>query len=152
MTGIIFDTAAKAGLSQHFHIKVGTFGNPLCLQKLVLTLEISDPFLQLSLNILAGTVDLFLWNNIVGRREDGNMLELRHHLAKQRIHFADTVNLISEKLDPDQIISALCRIDLDRVASYTEAAAVQIHIIAQVLDRNQLMNDLITVLLHAGTQ
>ena len=72
------------------------------------------------------------------------------HLAVQGIHLGDPVDLIPEKFHPDQVFPALGGIDLDHVSPHPEAAPVQIHVVAVVLDRHQGPQHVISVFVHPG--
>ena len=152
VAGIVFDTGAEAGLPHHFNVKIGAFRNALGFQEHIFSLEVFHPLAQLLLNVVTGCIDLFLWDNIVGGRVDHHMLQLSVDAAGQLIHFADAVDLIAEPLNPENVITALGREDLQRVAADPEIAALEGHIIAGILDRHKFMQDLIPVLFHAGSE
>ena len=152
MSRIVFDTGAEACLPHHLDVKIGSLRNPLCLEKLVLTFEIPDSLFELRFDIVTGFVDFLLRHNIVRSRIDHDMLQLRMHSPRERFHLGDPVNLVTEELDPDQILAALRGINFNRVSMNPEIAALQILVISLILNRDQLFDNLVAVLVHAGPQ
>ena len=152
MTGIVLDSRTEACLSHHLHIKICPFRDSLCLQKLVLTLKKGYLFFHFRKDIFRCPHHLFFRYNIVGRREDRHMFQLRFHLSGQRLDLHDPVHLVPEELDPVRLASRISRKYFQHITSYPEASALEIHLISRVLDIDQLMDHLIPVLLHSGTQ
>ena len=88
----------------------------------------------------------------MGCRENGNMLQNGMQLPCQGIHLGNPVDFVSEKFHPDQIVSALGRINLHTVPSHPETAAAQIHVIPVILYINQFPQNLVPFLYHTGPQ
>ena len=80
------------------------------------------------------------------------MVQFRVDLPCERLHLCNTVDLISEKFDADQIVAALCRVHFHHISSDTESCTLDIHIITIVLNVDQLPEHFISVLHHAGAQ
>ena len=80
------------------------------------------------------------------------MVQLCVDFPCQRLHLGDPVDLISEKFDADQIVSALCRVHFHYISPDTESCTLYIHIITIVLNVDQLPEHFIPVLHHTGTQ
>ena len=152
MSGIVLYAGAETRLPQHLHIKIGALRDPLSLDQLVLPLEEAYLLLQFDLNVVAGPLNLLCRHHIMGGREDGDMVEHRMHLARQRLHLGDPVNLVPEKFHPDQIVSALGRVDLYHISMHPESPPLQIHIIAVILDVHQFPQHLVPVLDHTRPQ
>ena len=152
VAGIVFYAGTETGLPHHLHIEIGALGNALSLQEHVLSLKILHAVPQLHLNVVTGGVDLFLGDDIVGGGIDQHVLELAVDAAGQGVGLADPVDLVSEPLDAQNELTALGGKDLDRVAADAEVAAVERHIIAGVLDRHQVADHLVAVLLHTGPE
>ena len=104
MTGIVLDSRTEACLSHHLHIKICPFRDSLCLQKLVLTLKKGYLFFHFRKDIFRCPHHLFFRYNIVGRREDRHMFQLRFHLPEAS---ALEIHLISRILDVDQLMDHL---------------------------------------------
>ena len=80
------------------------------------------------------------------------MLHLCMHCAGQRIYLCNTVDLIAEKFNPQNIVTALRRIYLQHIPAHAETAAVKIQIIAVVLDIDQLADHVVPILDHTRAQ
>ena len=152
MPRIVLDPAAESGLPHHLDVKVCPLGDPLGLDELVLGLKILHLLPHLGLNILTGPVDLLLRHHIVGGRPYHHMVKARVHPSGKLLHLADPVDLIAEPLDPDQVLAALRRIDLHRIPPDPEIAALQGQVIPRILDRYEIPDHLVPVLLHPGPQ
>ena len=152
VAGIVLNTGAEPGLPQHLDIKIRPLRDALRLQKLVLSLKIFHPLRQFLLNLYAGNINLLLRYDIVRCRIDHHMLQRGMYLSRQRIRLRDPVYLIPEKLNTDQMLAALCRIDFHHITTHPEATAVQIHIIAIVLHLDQSPDHVVAIPLHTGPQ
>ena len=152
MSGIVLDPAAESRLAHHLDVEVGPLRDPLGLNELVPGLEELDLFAHLRLDVLTRPVDLLLGHHVVGSRPDHDVGQLSMDAARQLLHLADAVDLVAEPLDADQVVAALGRVHLDGVSPHAEIAAVQRKVVSRVLDRDQLLDHLVAVLLHAGTE
>ena len=152
MSGIVLNTGTEAGLPHHLDVEIRPLGDTLRLNQLVLSLEITNPFLQFLLNVLTGKIDLLLRNDIVRSRIDHDVLQTRVHTPVYELHLTDPVNFVTEKLHPDQILTSLRRIDLNGISPHTEITSLQTLIISLILDGNQITNHIVPVLLHARSK
>ena len=59
------------------------------------------------------------------------------HAPAQRVDLADRVDLVAEELDADRRALLVGREDLDHVAAHAERAAVEVDVVALVLDVDQ---------------
>ena len=80
------------------------------------------------------------------------MLQCRIDFSRQRIRLTDPVDLVSEKLYPDQTITALRRIDLQYISPHPEGRALHVHLIPVILKRDQLLYHFIALFYHARSQ
>ena len=69
---------------------------------------------------------------------DSNRVELAHFLAGQRIELVDGLDLIAEERDAPGAILVVRRENLDRIAAHPERAALEIAVVAAVLQFDQL--------------
>ena len=152
MAGVVFNAGAEAGLPHHLDVKIGSLGDPLGLEQHVFSLEIFHALPQFLLNVVAGGVDLFLRDDVVGGGIDHHVFELSMDAAGQLVHLADTVDLIAEPLYAEDEIAPLGGEDLQRVAADPEITALQGHVVAGVLDRHKLLQDFVPVFFHAGAE
>ena len=152
VAGVVLDAGAEAGLPHHLNVKIGPLGDALGLQEHVLALEVFDALAQLLLDVVAGGVDLLLGDDVVGGRVDHDMLQLAVDPAGQLVDLADAVDLVPEPLDAEDKVTPLGGEDLNGVAPDPEVGPLQGHVIAGVLDRHQLLQDLVPVFFHAGPE
>ena len=82
-------------------------------------------------------------------RENGNMPNHRVALARQRVHFADAVDLVAEKFDTDGHIVHIGEVDLNNVAPHAEFVSHEVEVVALVLQRHQAVHQLIAAHVHA---
>ena len=78
-------------------------------------------------------------------RIDGHLVELPQRLAAQRIDLGDPVDLVAEELDAQRPRLLVGGEDLDDVAAHAEGAAVEVVVVALVLDVDQLAQQLVAV-------
>ena len=85
-------------------------------------------------------LDLLALHRVVRGRVDGEVVELGQHLAGHRVEVRDRLDLVAEQRDPVGRLH-VGRLHLDHVAADAELAAAQHHVVARVLDRDQLLED-----------
>lgn len=88
----------------------------------------------------------------MGSRKDSNMLSFCFDLAGQGVDLSDTVNFVSEELHPNCKFAFFGRKNLQYITAYPESSPVKVHIIAVILDINQLPDHIIPVFLHSGAK
>jgi hypothetical protein len=91
--------------------------------------------------------------NVVGGREDEQLLHLADHLAGQRVQVVQPLHLVAEHLDPDGEL-LVDREDLDGVAPHAERAAREGQVVAGVLlgDQGPQQVVAVTLLPHLDLQ
>ncbi len=89
--------------------------------------------------------------DVVGRREDVELLVLGDHLAGHGVQRHHPLDLVTEELDPDRGL-LVDREDLERVPAHPEGAAGERHVVAGVLDLDQPAQDRVAVVLVADAQ
>ncbi len=80
------------------------------------------------------------------------MFEICLDFTGKRINLPDAVDFIPEKFDADCVFTGLNRKDLHYVAPNSEFVADKIHVIAFILDFDQLFQQFVSALFHAGAQ
>ena len=85
-------------------------------------------------------------------RKNSNVIQLQLCLAGQRVNLHYAVNLVPEKLHPVGHTVRIGRKDLQDISPHPEGTAVKVHVIAGILNIDQLVNHLIPVFLHARTK
>ena len=101
---VVLDSGTEAGFFHHFYIEVGTLGDTLRFNQLILALEIGNLFFHFFQDRIGCFLDFFLWNNVMGCRENRSMLQFIVDLTCQNIYFCDAVNLISEEFYADRAV------------------------------------------------
>ena len=73
---VVFYAGADTGLSNHFHIKVGSLGDSLCFQEFIFFFKILYSLVQFRKDILAGDTEFIHRNDIGACRENHRVLKL----------------------------------------------------------------------------
>ncbi len=144
VAGVVLDPIAEADLAHHLEVVFGTHPQSLGLEQLVLAREHLKPVAELGLDLDDGPLHVLARSHVVGARVDGDVVELAEDLAGQRIEPDDAVDLVAEQLDADRVL-LVGREDLDRVAARPELAPHEVHVVALVLDVDQLLKDEVAI-------
>ena len=152
VAGIVFDPLAIADLPHHLDIVAGALRDALGFQEAVVRLELFNTLLQ----VLLDFPDMFLHMRrircVMRCREKGCVLQRRQCVAADRLDDGDPFNLVSEEFHADRLLVLARGNDLDHVAPDAEGTAVKIRIVALVLDVNQVPDQLLATVFHAGAQ
>ena len=138
-SGIVFNSLAKADFLKHFNIIPGSLLNTLGLQQLSLPAEICQPFFQLLFDFLNSLFHFFLGDDVVRRRVNSDMLQIRFDFSGQRIKLADPVHFITEKLHPHCRIIGLGWKYFHYISSYPELVSDKVYIISLILKLYQFL-------------
>jgi hypothetical protein len=111
-------------------------------------LEELDLLLELVPDLDQRAVDRRPRRDVLRRRKHGDVVELREHLARQRVEVRDLLDLVAEERDPVRRLR-MGRLDLDDVPFDPETAAPEQRVVAGVLDVDQLAQDEVAVRLFA---
>ncbi len=141
---VILDPRAIADLHEHLHVVPRPRRQPLRLQELALFLQLLEPLLQLLADALDGPLDPFLGQDEVLGRVDIHLLVRLEHAAGQRVDRRQPLDLIAEELDPVAELF-IGRPELDHVAAHPELAPLERHVVAFVLDVDELQEHLVAV-------
>ena len=80
------------------------------------------------------------------------MPQLQLSLSGQPVNLRNSLHLIPEKLNPIGLASGIGRKHLQHISPHPEGSPMEVHIIACILNINQLMNNLIPVPHHPRPQ
>ena len=142
MHRVVFDAGAIARFLHHLQVVHRALPEPCGLEHLALALELVQPLLELVLDIADRDAEFVGGRHKVLGREDVDFESFDKQLAGEWIDFDDTLDLVAEELDADRDFF-ICRKDLERVAADSERSADQRHIVAVVLDVDQLADDFV---------
>ncbi len=93
-------------------------------------------------------LDRRLRRHVLGRRPDRQVVELRVHLAGERVEVRDLLDLVAEERDAVRGLGVR-RLHLEDVALHPEAAAAEDRVVADVLRVDQLSEHVVAVVLGA---
>ena len=135
---IILDAVAGAGRLDHFDVELRALLQPLRFQQPAGGVEALKLLLQLLLNALDRLVQRRLRRHVVRIRVNLHQREVLRLLARQRIELGDAFHLVAEHADAPGAILLVGREHLDGVAAHAEIAAGEGYIVAPVLKRHQI--------------
>ncbi len=136
---IVLDAGAVAGRLQHLQIEAGALLQPLGFQQLPVLLEPGEALLQLRLDVADGLADRRARRDVVAVGVDRHGIERGGALARQGIELVDLLDLVAEEAEPPGAVLVMRREDLDRVAAHPEGAAREVLVVAPVLQRHELL-------------
>ena len=151
MAGVIFDSFAGADFHHHLDIVVGALLQALRLQQFSVIPEPLQPLFQLRFDGFGHQLHVIPVGDVMGRRENGNVVPHAGNLPGHRVHLFNGINFIAEHLHTDRLFAA-GRIDIDNISPGSEGATVKIHIVSVVLHIHQFPNHVRPIHLHTRPQ
>src|SRR5262245_29074107 len=149
MTRVVLNPMAIAHGTYHLQIELRPLCDPLGLEQLILFLEIGDAFIEFFFNTGNRSLVSIRRDQIMGVRVDRDLGKLSDRLAGQRIDFMNRLNHIAEQFDADRNCFVRRGKDLDDVASRPKRAAMEIDVVAGILNFEELGEDLFWTYLHS---
>ena len=146
---VVLDPVAKAELAHHFEVVLGALSDPVRLEHHSLRLEVLHLLLELVPDLDRSALDRRRRGDVLRRREHRDVVELREHLAGERVEVRDLFDLVAEERDAVGGFGVR-RLDLDDVALHAEPPSPENRVVAGVLDVDQLAQDEVAVGLLAG--
>ena len=144
MARVILDSRAEAHRLDHFQIVVRAHLQALRFEELAFLLELLQSLAQLVLDGADRPIKLRTCGNVVGSRPNGKGLVLVEHLTRDVVDLGDRLHLIAPEFHANGIVS-IRREHVERVAANTEGAALELVIVAVVLDVDQLMDNVVAL-------
>ena len=148
---VVLDAGARADLPHHLDVVRRAHPQPLRLEQLALALERRELVLELELDAPDRPLHPLRAGDVVGGREDVELLVLGDDLAGDRVQRHQPLDLVAEELDADRVL-LVDREDLEGVAADPERAAGEGHVVAGVLDLDEPAQDRVAVVLLAHLQ
>ncbi len=99
--------------------------------------ELRHLLLQLGADVVDGPLDRGRRRDVLRRRPDDEVLERRHHLARERVEVRDRLHVVAEERDAMRGLR-VGGLHLHHVALHAEAAAAQHRVVAHVLALDEL--------------
>ena len=137
MTGIVLDAVAVAQLLDHLQIQLGPLLQTLRLHQAPARLEGRQAFQQFLPDVGRGPLEVVLGGDEVAGRIDDGLAHFRQYVPGQRIHLAHGVDVITEKFDTQGPLVMVGGDDLQHVPAHTKRAAMEVIVVAFVLDFHQ---------------
>ena len=149
--GVVLDAGAEPDLAHHLDVVGGAHPQPLGLEQLALPLQLGQPVGELQLDAGDRLLHPLRARDVVGGREDVELLVLGDHLTGQRVQRHQPLDLVAEHLDPHgQLL--VDREDLDGVAPDPERPAGEGQVVAGVLHLDEAAEQLVALDLHADLE
>ena len=144
--------AQRAGRGDHLEVEIGALLEPLRLEQPPFGLQFLQPLGKLVADRLHRLLERRAGRHIVRVGIDLDAVEARDLLAGQRIELGDLLDLVAEEADPPGGVLIVRREDFEVVAAHPEIAAREGLVVALVLQRDELADDLALVLGRALLQ
>ena len=152
IAAVIFDAAAIADLPHHFQVVFGALFKALRFENFARVLKrLHLPF-QILFDHRQGVSQLFRADGVLAGGEDRDVGKLVQAVARQRLHFENAVDLVPEKFHPDRHLRIGGGKDLHRIPAHPEGGALEIHVVAGILQFDELAHEGVPLHLHAGAQ
>ena len=148
---VVLDAGAAADLAHHLDVVGRAHAQPLRLQELPLALELREPVDELGLDACDRPRHALRPRDIVRRREDVELLVLRHDLTGHGMQGHEALDLVTEHLDAHGM-GLVDGEHLERVATHAERAALEARVVAGVLDVDEAPQQRVAVMLLAHAQ
>ena len=141
MTRIIFDAVAIAEFLHHFQVKLSALLQALSLHQTVGGLKLGQSDGQLVADVAHGSVEIVAVRHVMAGGVDNGLGDAAQHLAGERIDFADAVDDVPEKFQTQGAFVFIGGDNFQYVAAHAECAAMEVVVVAGVLDIHQVAGD-----------
>ena len=148
---VVLDAAREPELLQHLHVVLGALADPVRLQHPALGLELRHLLLELVADLVDRPLDRRLRGHVLRGRPDREVVELREHLAGERVEVRDLLDLVAEHRDAVRGLR-IRGLHLDDVAAHPEAPAREHGVVADVLRVDERAQQLVAVVLGADLE
>jgi hypothetical protein len=152
MPRVVLDAVAEAHLLEHLQVVERALLEALALEQLALPLQLRQALAQLLPDRVHGPMALVLGGDVVGAGVDAVVVELAQDLATQGLDLANGLDLVAPVLDAHGPVFLVGGEDLDHVAADAEGAAMEVHVVALVLDVDQVPQQRVAAQLLAALQ
>ena len=131
---------ARAGARRHHHLDVehGALLEALGLQQAARIVELGKPDAQVVLDAAHRLFQRGLGRDVMRVGIDLDLVELRRLLAGERIELRDLLDLVAEQRDAPGAVLEVGGEELDGVAAHAKGAAHEILVVAFVVERHEI--------------
>ena len=149
---IVLHARAVPDLFEHFKIVLCALGEALRLQELPLVLKRLDLPFEVFLDHGKGALQAFGAHRIVAGGEDDGVLQGRDDLARHDVLLAERIDLVAEKFDADGDFGIGSGENLHDVPAHAEGGALEIDVVAGIVDLDEAAQKLVARHLLPGAQ
>uniref|UniRef100_A0A0N5A6Y0 NAD-specific glutamate dehydrogenase n=1 Tax=Parastrongyloides trichosuri TaxID=131310 RepID=A0A0N5A6Y0_PARTI len=135
---VVLDAGAGAGGLHHLQIETGALLQPLGLQQLAVLDHPVERLLQLGLDAVDGLIERRARGDVVAGGVDGDLVQRIGLLAGQGVELVDGLDLVAEQADAPGAVLEVDGEDLQRVAALAEHAALEMDVVALVLQGDEV--------------
>ena len=146
---VVLDAGAAARGLDHLDVEIGALLQALGLQQLARLVELLQPDLQLLLDQLHRLGEGGLRRDIVAVGVELDLRQIDHALAGEGIELADRFDLVAEERELPGPVFHMGGEDLQGIAADAEGAALEIGVVALVMQLDQPAQELLAVDLAA---
>ena len=151
-SGIVLNTGAVAQLPHHLHVVFRPLLDALGFHRFLLLLEEPHLLPHLFLDLFHRPVHLLLGGDVVAGGVDGHMIQNPGGRAGEGLDLGDALHLVPPELNADGVVFGVDRVDVDGIAPDPEGVALKGNVVALVADLDQLADQLLPALFHAGAE
>ena len=145
MPRVVLDAVAVAELAEHLEVEQRALLETLRLEQTVTRLEEGQALAELFLDRDHRTVELLRRRDVVAGGVYADVGQSLEHRALERIDAVDRLHDVAPQLDAQRVRLLVGGKDLDHVAAHAKGAAMEIVVVALVLDGDQSPHDLVAV-------
>jgi hypothetical protein len=139
---VVLDAGARAGGHHHLDVEQGALFQPLGFQHAAGGVELFEALVEVGLDALDGLVEGRLGRDVVRVGVDLDAFEDGGLVAGERVELDDLLQLVAEERQPPGAVVQVGREHLDRVAAHPERAALEGLVVALVLQRDEVCQQL----------
>ncbi len=133
MAGVVFDAVAEAHFLELFEVVVGAEAEALGFEEFACGFELMDALVEFFADGEDGAFDFFVGGDVVACGEEDEFLVGLEGGAGEGVEFGDAFDFVAKEFDADAGFEG-CGEDFDDVATDAEFAAVEVEVVAFVLD------------------
>ena len=142
IAGVVLDTIAVTELQHHLDVVAGTLLQPLSFHQPVVIPQLLQPNIKLLLDVLDRIQHGLPGGDIVGLRVNGHARHPPEHLSGKRVKIAQVLHFIIEQFDANGFLLGFCREDINDIAPHPIIGAMELDVIAGVLQFGQPPQDI----------